>query len=365
MADFYAILGVARDADQDTIKKAYRKLAMQFHPDKNPGNKEAEEKFKEAATAYEVLGNGEKRAYYDRFGQAPGAGGRGGAGFQDINDIFASFSDIFGDFFGGQRSGPQHRNRPQRGSDLRYMLEITLQDVVRGLEKDIEFEADESCVRCSGSGAEKGSTAEACPTCGGSGQVVRAQGFFSVATTCPACRGQGQIIRKPCGDCRGSGRKDTHRKIRINVPPGVDTGTQLRITGEGEGGFRGGPAGDLYVQVRVKDDERFQRDNTDLVGQAEISFLQALLGAQVDVETFDGVKTLDIPRGVQAGDTLTLPGLGIPSLRGSGRGDILFEVQILMPKKLKKEEEKLLRELAKLRGEKVAPESGGKGLFGR
>lgn len=365
-SDFYAILGVSRDADQDAIKKAYRKLALQYHPDKNPGNREAEEKFKEAATAYEVLGNPEKRAYFDQFGHAPGAGGRGPQGFQDINDIFASFSDIFGDFFGGVggRSATERGRKSNRGGDLRYVLDIELKDVVHGLEKDIEFDTEESCERCSGSGAEKGSAPEACRTCGGSGQVVRAQGFFSVATTCPTCRGQGQIIRSPCTQCRGSGRKTVHRRIRINVPAGVDTGTQLRISGEGEGGHRGGTPGDLYVQLRVKDSEHFERSGQDLIGEIEVSFLQAMLGARIEVNTFDGPRTIEIPRGVQVGDRVRVDGLGIPSLRHKGRGDLLYLVRVTFPKKLSKDEERLLRELAKLRDEDVLPEARS-GLFSR
>ena len=245
MRDFYEVLGVDRAADADTIKKAYRKLAMQFHPDKNPGNNEAVEKFKEAAAAYEVLGNPEKKAKYDRFGHSAFGGGAGGAGFQNADDIFSAFSDIFGDFFGGSRG--RSRDGSSRGSDLRYVTEISLKEVLSGVEKDISFEAEENCKKCSGTGAEKGSGIETCRTCGGQGQVISRQGFFSVATTCPACGGRGQTIKDPCTDCRGSGRKASKRKIRVNIPPGVDNGTQLRVSGEGEGGHKNGPPGDLYV----------------------------------------------------------------------------------------------------------------------
>jgi molecular chaperone DnaJ len=351
--DYYEVLGVERSADADTIKKAYRKLAMQFHPDKNPDNKEAEDKFKEAAEAYEILSNPQKRAHYDRFGHAQ-PGGMGGAGFQDINDIFASFGDIFGDFFGGGRSSDPRR--PARGGDLRYVCEISLKDVVTGIRRELEFDTEEQCETCEGSGAEKGYTPEVCPTCQGRGQVVRSQGFFSMATTCPNCRGEGQLIRKPCKPCRGSGRQKAHRKIEVNIPPGVDTGTQLRVSREGEGGYKGGPPGDLFVQIQVAEDPHFSRDGLDVIGNVEVSYLQAALGTRVEVKTLQGPETIEIPRGTQAGDTVQLKGRGIPSLRGNGRGDLIFEVQVKIPTKLKKDEEKLLRELAKMRGESVLPD---------
>lgn len=367
--DYYEILGVPRDADQDTIKKAYRRMAMQFHPDKNPGDKEAEEKFKAAASAYEVLGDPEKRAKYDRFGHAAFQnGGRGGpGGFQDVEDVFASFSDIFGDFFGGAGGGARARGRarstrPARGSDLRYVCAIKLKDVLTGLEKDIEFDTDESCKACNGSGAKEGSRPETCGTCGGAGQVVTSQGFFSVATTCPACRGTGQVVRNPCTSCSGRGSTKAHRKIRVNIPAGVDTGTQLRVTGEGEGGYRGGPPGDLYVQIQVEDDERFERHGLDLLGHVKVSYLQALLGTEVEVETVEGEETVTIPAGTANGERVRLEKRGIPSLRGGGRGSIYYEVQVEIPRKLKKDEEKLLRDIAKIRGENVL--AAKKGLFG-
>lgn len=367
--DYYEILGVPRDADQDTIKKSYRRLAMQYHPDKNPGNKEAEEKFKAAASAYEVLGDPEKRSKYDRFGHAAFQnGGMGGpGGFQDVEDVFASFSDIFGDFFGGaggaRGGGRRTRNQgPGRGSDLRYVCEISLKDVINGLEKDIEFDTEESCKTCSGTGAKEGSKPEACSTCRGAGQVVTSQGFFSVATTCPACRGSGQIVRNPCTSCSGKGRSKTHRRIRVSIPAGVDTGTQLRVTAEGEGGFRGGPPGDLYVQIQVEDDTRFERHGLDLLSDVKVSYLQALLGAEVEVETIEGKEVITIPAGTASGERVRLEKKGIPSLRGGGRGSIFFEVEVEIPRKLKKEEEKLLRDIAKIRGESVL--AGKKGLFG-
>ncbi len=360
--DFYEILGVARSADQDSIKKAYRKLAMQHHPDKNPGDKEAEEKFKLAASAYEVLSNPEKRAKYDRFGHAAFTQGAGrGGGFHDVDDVFASFSDIFSDFFGGQRSRQSRRDGPARGSDLRYVCEIHLKDVIHGVEKDLEFDTEDACGECSGTGAKKGTQPEACTTCGGAGQVVTSQGFFSVATTCPACRGAGRIVRSPCSGCSGRGRIKAHRKIRVNIPGGVDSGTQLRVSGEGEGGSRNGPAGDLYVEIRVKQDDRFERHGVDLLSALKISYLQALLGAEMEVETVEGNEKIVVPAGTADGDRVRLEHKGLPSLRGQGRGSIYYQVEIEIPRKLKKEEEKLLREIAELRGETVLDPK--KGLF--
>ncbi|HMN69703.1 MAG TPA: molecular chaperone DnaJ [Bdellovibrionales bacterium] len=363
--DYYEILMVTREASGDVIKKSYRKLAMQFHPDKNPGNKEAEDRFKEAARAYEVLSDPDKRARYDKFGHAGVDGPQGGhtQGFHDVSDIFNAFGDIFGDFF-GQQGGQQRRNRsgPRRGADLRYLMEIDLKDVIAGVQKPIEFECAEDCADCSGTGAEKGSKAETCPDCGGRGQVVRAQGFFSMATTCPRCRGQGQIIKNPCKVCGGDGRVAAERKLLVTVPAGVDSGTQLRMTGEGEPGAKGGPAGDLYVELRVKADKRFERDGSNLYAELEISYLQALLGAQFEVETPRGDKRVQIPKGVQYGEQVKLPGEGLPSLRGARVGDLIYLIKITMPKKLTKEEEKLLRQIAEVKGENT--DKGKSGIFG-
>lgn len=368
--DFYEILGVAREADADTIKKAYRKLAMQFHPDKNPGNKEAEEKFKEAAAAYEVLSDADKRAKYDRFGHQAfqQGGGFGGGGFSNADDIFSHFGDIFGDIFGmgGQQSRSQgrHSQRPQKGSDLRYVTELSLKEVIEGVEKTIEFDTEESCDSCQGSGAAKGTAAETCSTCGGQGQVVRSQGFFSVATTCPTCHGQGKVVKDPCKQCRGTGRKKQHRKIQVTIPPGVDNGTRLRVSGEGEGGYRGGPSGDLYVEVRVAQDQRFEREETTLYGQLEIDYLQALLGAEIQVETVTGHRVLEIPKGTKVGDQLKLSAEGVPSLRSGRRGDLIYEIHVQFPSKLSKEEEKLLREIAELRSVSVC-QHGISGFFSK
>lgn len=365
MRDYYEVLGVAREASDGDIKKAYRKLAMQFHPDKNPGDHTAEDKFKEAAQAYSVLSDPEKRSRYDRFGHAGvdgSMGGFGGAGgFQDINDIFGAFGDIFGDIFGGAgaRRG-RRRSGPQRGSDLRYVMEIDLIEVLGGVEKEIEFDAESSCGSCHGSGAKGGSQPETCHHCGGRGQVVRQQGIFQMSTMCPYCRGEGQIVRDKCGECSGKGRVATHRKVSVTVPAGVDTGNQLRLNGEGDGGVRGGPNGDLYIEIRVKSDERFEREGQHLLSDAKISYIQALLGAEMDVETLEGSKKLKIPRGTTHGTVLKVDGQGLPSLRSSRRGDLHVQISIELPKKLAKKEEKLLREIAQLKGESVSPE---KGLF--
>jgi molecular chaperone DnaJ len=360
--DYYDILGVARTATADEIKKAYRKLAMKDHPDKNPGDKAAEDRFKEASEAYSVVGDADKRAKYDRFGKAAfNQGGYGGGGFHpgfdNVEDIFSSFSDIFGDLFGGggqRRSG----NRQRRGADLRYMLEITLKDVINGAEKDLEFESEKSCSPCSGTGSEPGKPVETCPTCGGAGQVVSSQGFFSVATSCPACRGAGKLIRNPCKTCKGKGRVLDTKKIRVTVPKGVATGTRLRIVGEGEGGFLGGGPGDLYVELRVREDQNYERQGDDLYMRHEISYVQALLGAEVDVETFDGKKKTNIPAGSAPGQILKMKGLGVPHIRGGGRGDLCLALTVKIPKKITKEEEKLLREIAQVRGEAVSDKKG-------
>lgn len=367
--DCYEVLGVSRDADGDAIKKAYRKLAMQYHPDKNPDNKEAEEKFKEAAEAYDILSTPEKRAQYDRFGHSAFQnGGRGGGmhGFQNMEDIFSSFGDIFGDFFGQAAGGgrSQRTRGPRKGADLRYMQEVTLREVIEGAEKEIEFDTEVNCETCAGSGAEKGSSPITCPTCGGRGQVVHSQGFFSMASTCSACAGEGVVIKKPCKPCRGKGRIRHHRKIKLTIPAGVDTGTRLRVSGEGEGGYKGGPDGDLYVEMHVEEDPRFQRRGEHLISQVTVSYLQLLLGAEIEVQTVTGTAALEVPSGTQPGDTLKLVSHGVPSLRGSRRGDLFFGINVEFPTKLNSQEEKLLRELAEIKGIEVS-QPGRSGLFGK
>lgn len=361
--DFYEILGVEKSASEAEIKKAYRKMALKYHPDQNPGDKEAEEKFKEAARAYEVLSSPEKRQRYDQFGHrgvdGPG-GGFGGGGFHDINDIFSSFGDIFGDFFAGGGGGRRGRNTgPRRGSDLRYYLEIELKDVLEGTKKEISFDTEISCKTCNGSGAEEGSRPETCGTCGGSGQVVRQQGFFSVATPCPTCGGEGQVISDPCKVCDGKGRVPHEKKLRVNVPAGVGNGTQLRLTSEGEPGFKGGPPGDLFVEIRVEPHPRFERQDIHLIAKQEINYLQALLGAEMEVETLSGTTTIEIPKGAQPGQILTVKGEGVPSIRrGRQVGDLHLELNVVIPQKLSKKEEKLLREIAEERGDSVSTKKG-------
>lgn len=355
--DYYQTLGVARDADADTIKKAYRKLAMQYHPDRNPGNKEAEDKFKEAAEAYDVLSSSEKRSQYDRFGHAAykqsGGRGFGGGGFESAEDIFSSFGDIFGDLFGmggggGQKRSSRSRTEPRKGSDLRYLCEVSLKDIITGAEKEVEFETDENCKDCNGSGAEKGSQVETCSMCGGHGQVVTRQGFFQMQTTCPQCRGEGQTIKKPCRTCKGSGRTSKSKRIQVTIPAGVDTGTRLRIVGEGEGGYRGGPAGDLYVEVRVKEDSKYERNGSDLHTILKVPYVVLLLGGQMTVDTLTGEETLEISKASQPGAQVKLPNHGFPSLRNQRRGDMYFHLEAEYPKKISSDEEKLLKEIAKL-----------------
>ncbi|MCB0368939.1 MAG: molecular chaperone DnaJ [Bdellovibrionales bacterium] len=351
--DYYEILGVSKDSDPETIKKAYRKLAMQFHPDRNPDNKEAEEKFKEAAEAYDVLGNTEKRSQYDRFGHAAfkQTGGRGfGQGFENVDDIFSSFGDIFGDIFGMGGGGRTRRskNEPRKGADLRYIAEISLKEVITGLEREIEFETDESCKDCQGSGAEKGSQAETCSMCGGAGQVVTRQGFFTMQTTCPQCRGEGQTIKKPCRSCKGTGRTSKAKKIQVTIPAGVDNGTRLRISGEGEGGFKGGPAGDLYVEVRVKEQENFERHGNDLHTILKVPYVLLLLGGDIEVSTLTSKEKIQIPKASQPGSQVRLREHGFPSIRSQRRGDMFFHLEAEYPKKISSEEESLLKEIAKL-----------------
>jgi molecular chaperone DnaJ len=371
--DYYEILGVSREADFDTIKKAYRKIAMQYHPDRNPGNKEAEEKFKEAAAAYDVLSDADKRAQYDRYGHSAfsggAAGGFGGAGFSDVNDVFSAFSDIFEDFFGGAggfsqgrtRGNPESRTGPRRGSDLRYVTEISLKDVINGVEKEIQFEAEQDCPACKGTGSASQKKPEVCGTCRGTGQVVRQQGFFTMATTCPACRGEGIVITDPCGKCRGKGRIRQSRRIQVSIPPGVDNGTRLRIAGEGEAGLRGGASGDLFVEIRVRQDERFERQGSHLHSLLDVDYLVMLLGGEIEAPSPLGTTKVKVPKGSQPGDQVRSLHEGLPSLKNSQRGDLVYHLQIKLPKKLSTEEESLLKELAQIRGMSVGEEGFKKG----
>ena len=361
--DYYEILGVSRDASLEEIKRSYRKLAMAYHPDRNPGNKEAEEKFKEASEAYEVLSDPEKRSIYDQFGHE-GLKNSGFSGFRGFEDIFSSFGDIFEEFFGfGQRD---HRTRGQRGSDLRLDLTISFMDAAFGKEVEIEIPKIDTCSECNGSGTAKGTGPTTCPQCGGTGKIIRSQGgFFSftIATPCPTCHGEGVIIRDPCKKCGGTGRVKINKKISVKIPPGVDNGTRLRIHGEGEAGYMGGPAGDLYVIVHVKPDDFFERKGDNLFCQIPISFPQAALGTKIMVPTLNGEKELKIPRGTQPGTTFKIKGEGMPRMRGYGRGDLFVSVFVTVPTQLTKKEEELIREFAKIGGDKVEPKN--KGFFRR
>ncbi|MBI3814916.1 MAG: molecular chaperone DnaJ [Nitrospinae bacterium] len=357
--DYYEVLGVQKNASEGDIKKAYRKMAMQYHPDRNPGNKEAEEKFKEAAEAYEVLREPEKRSLYDAYGHE-GLKGTGFTGFRGFEDIFTSFGDIFEDFFGfgGRR---RERTYAQQGADLRYDLEISFMDAVKGKETEIEAEKYEACKTCNGSGAAPGTEPVICPLCRGTGQVTRSQGFFHISTTCNQCHGAGMVIKDPCKECRGTGHVKRGKKLSVKIPAGVDTGSTLRLKGEGEEGVRGGPPGDLYVVLHVKEHEFFKRDEYNVICEIPISFSQAALGAEIEVPTFEGTEKLTMPRGTQTGKSFKLEGSGIPHIRGHGRGDQIVQVVVKTPTKLTKRQEELLRELAEISGEDVKEK--GKGFF--
>ncbi len=349
MTEYYEILGVPRNATQADIKKAFRSLALKYHPDRNPGDKEAEEKFKEINEAYSVLSDPEKRANYDRYGRAEGVGaGFGaftGAGFGDI------FEDIFGDFFGftGQR-----RPRPAKGNDLRYDLDITLEESAFGTEKEIDIPKWETCSTCSGSGSEPGKGPVGCSQCKGTGNIRFQQGFFSISKTCGSCQGTGKIITDPCPTCKGDGKVKKVRTLSIKVPPGVDSGSRLRMSGEGEPGVYGGPPGDLYIVIGIKKHPVFLRKGNDIYCQVNISFPQAVLGAEIEVPTLGALSTLKIPPGTQSGKAFHLRGKGIPRLGGHGRGDEIVVVSIEVPKHVTQRQKELLEEFAQLSGDKTS-----------
>ncbi|MBI4634320.1 MAG: molecular chaperone DnaJ [Deltaproteobacteria bacterium] len=346
MRDYYEILGVSREANQEEIKKAYRKLALQYHPDRNPDDKAAEEKFREAAEAYEVLCNEEKRDIYNRFGHE-GLKNIGYQGFSGYSDIFSSFSDIFEGFF-GFGAGGRHAERDIRGADIQVVLQMTLKEAARGRKTEIEIPRGEPCTRCDGTGAEPGTRAASCPACGGSGQVIQGSSFFRISSTCPHCRGTGEYLATPCKNCGGGRRVRVMRKISVKVPPGVDTGSRLRIAGEGEKGDRGGPPGDLYVHIELEKHPLFEREGSDIICRIPISMIQAALGAETTVPTLWGEEELHIPPGTQYGDLFRLPAKGMPHLRGGGRGDQIVQVYVVIPRKLSGEQKRLLREFQKL-----------------
>jgi molecular chaperone DnaJ len=362
--DYYEVLGVERQATDQEIKSAYRKLALKFHPDRNPGDHRAEEAFKEAAEAYAVLADRDKRGLYDRFGHAGVAGAGAGAGgfdptiFADFSDIFSGLGDVFGlgDIFGQRR----RRGGPQRGSDLRYDLEISFEESATGAETSIQIPREETCETCKGSGAAEGTTAETCGQCRGSGQLRFQQGFLTVARPCPNCRGTGKTIAKPCQSCRGAGRIGRERKLTVKIPAGIATGQRLRLYGEGEHGSAGGPPGDLYVVVHVQEHSFFHREEDDLFCEMPMSFPTLALGGSIKVPTLNGREELHVPAGTQPGSRFKLRGKGMPHVNGRGHGDLHVIARVAVPKKLTKEQKHLLEELGRtLPQEKLDDEEGG------
>jgi len=368
--DYYEVLGVDRGASEADLKKAYRKLALQYHPDRNPDDPSAEDRFKEVSEAYAVLADVEKRARYDRFGHAGlgGAGGGPGADFGDLGNFGDLFNDLFGDIFGGAGGrGGSRRGRGQRGADLRYNLEIELQDVLDGCQPTLKIPKMKRCETCTGSGAAAGSTPARCGRCEGTGQLVFQQGFFRVNRPCDVCGGAGEVIQNPCTDCRGTGRVEGQQTITVTVPPGVDDGARLRIAGEGEAGIAGGPPGDLYVVMRLREHPLFERDGTDLQIEVPIPFVQAALGAEIEVPTLDGRVQLQIPEGTQSGRVLRLRGKGLPPLQPrldpeqlkKMRGDLYVKVFVEVPSKLNARQRELLEEFAEQSGTEVSPTTKG------
>ena len=369
--DYYEVLGVARGASEADMKSAYRKLAFEHHPDRNPGKKEAEEQFKEAAEAYAVLADADKRRMYDRFGHA-GLGGAASGGFDPT--VFNGFEDIlgglgdmfgFGDMFGGAR-----RRGPQRGADLRYDLEITFEEAATGTETSVQIPRQEACDTCKGTGAAEGSKPTTCPQCQGRGQIRIQQGPFMLARTCGYCRGTGSVISKPCASCRGAGRVEKERKLTVRVPAGIATGQRLRLTGEGEAGPSGGPAGDLYVVIHVQEHSFFQRDGNDLYCEIPVNFPTVALGGEITIPTLDGTDAFKVPEGTESGSTFRVRGKGMPDVSGRGRGDLLVTINVVTPGKLTKDQKKLLQQLAaSLPAEKFEPtpraDQEDKGLFDR
>lgn len=360
--DFYEVLGVSKTASQDEIAKAYRKLALKFHPDSHPGDEDATSKFKEGAEAYEALSDPQKRARYDQYGHA-GLEGNGG-GFRDVGDIFEAFGDVFGgtifeDFFGGGRGGGGGRSRSRRGADLRCDVTLTLEEAAKGVRKTVSLTRHVTCKTCTGSGAAPGSHPENCRRCNGRGQVIQSSGILRVQTTCPACRGAGRTISKPCRECDGQGLLPEAVRLDVAIPAGVDDGMRVRLPGEGQASPDGGPNGDAYCFVKMKPHSLFNRDGNDLILQLPITYTQAALGSTIDVPTLDGSKPLEIGRGTQSGTVFQLRGLGMPDPHSRGRGNLLVQTIIEVPGKLSKKQEELLRQLALLDNENVTPERKG------
>ncbi len=361
--DYYEILNVSRSCEGEEIKKSYRKLALQYHPDRNQGNKEAEEKFKEAAEAYEVLRDPEKRKLYDRFGH-DGLAGTGFRGFSGFDDIFSNFSDIFEGVFGFGGGGG--RSRARQGNSLRYDVELTLEQAFEGVEQEISFQRLDPCATCGGSGAKPGTVPQTCSTCQGRGQVIRSQGFFQISSPCPTCHGQGEIIMDPCPDCRGGGKTRIEKTLSVKIPSGVESGSQMRIRGEGEAGEFGGPAGDLFVVIHVKEHSFFRRDGENLACRIPMSFVQAALGAKLPIPVLGEEKEyeLNIPAGTQPGQVIRVQGMGMPGLRGMRRrGDLYVEIIVKIPGKLSQRQTEILREFAETENLPAAPKKKGKGFW--
>jgi len=363
--DYYEVLGVSQQADASELKKAYRKLALELHPDRNPGDKEAEARFKEASEAYQVLSDPEKRGLYDRFGHDGPRGGGFGSGFSNVGDIFSAFSDIFGDFFGGGGFGGGPARGGSRGSDIETQITLTLAEVATGVNKTVKIRRRVACQDCSGTGAAPGSSRETCPQCRGRGQVVHSQGFLMISTTCPACRGEGSVTRKPCPTCSGSGLRMAEEELQINVPPGVEDGSTLRLTGRGEAGPGGGRAGNMYLHIQVEDDARFERDGADLHTEVAISFPQAALGTTMKAASLQGEVEISVPAGTQPGATVVLRGQGLPRLQERGQGNLIVHLRLQVPTSLTAEQEQALRAFAAAGGEKVESPSEKRGIFGR
>ncbi|MDI7258733.1 MAG: molecular chaperone DnaJ [Thermodesulfobacteriota bacterium] len=344
--DYYKILDVPKNATDEEVKKAYRKIAMQYHPDRNPGDNEAVEKFKIASEAYEVLRDPQKREIYDHYG-IEGLKGAGFKGFRGFDDIFSSFGDIFEDFFGFGTS-QKRRTRARQGADLRYDMKISFYEAAFGKEYEIEIPKKGACEVCNGSGTKPGTYPTHCPNCRGTGHITRSQGFFTISTTCGQCHGEGKYISHPCKECRGSGWVKKIKKIQLKIPPGVDTGSKLRIRGEGEEGEKGGPPGDLFVFLYVEPHEFFSREGEDIICQIPISFTQATLGSETEIPTLNGKKTLSIPKGTESGELFKIKGEGFPRIRGYGRGDLIIQVLVKTPKNLTKRQEEILREFEEI-----------------